>query len=242
MDPAPVPRARPQALARGTEPLPGTAIDIVFDLDGTLIDSAPDICAVAATVLCPLGRRALSLEETRRFVGEGAAVFVHRMMAARDIDDTDDVHAALLAEFLAHYEHAVERAEFYPGARDMLDRLRASGHRLGLCTNKPEAPARAVLRHMQLHDVFDVVVAGGMLDTRKPEPGMLLHARDALGGDRLLYVGDSEVDAQTALRAGVPFALFTGGYRKTPVAQLHHDWAFDAFDELPAVVARAQRA
>lgn len=217
-------------------------MNIVFDLDGTLIDSAPDIQGVASSILIELGEAALTLDETRQFIGEGAAVFITRMMAARGIEHDAQHHAALLKEFIARCEYAVDKAVFYPGVLNALAALKTAGHRLGLCTNKSELPTRAVLRHMNLVSVFDAVVAGGMLDSRKPEPDMLLHAIQQLGGGPTLYVGDSEIDALTAQRAGVPFALYSGGYRKAPVSELPHDWCFDNFDALTAIVDEFMRA
>jgi len=212
---------------------------IVFDLDGTLIDSAPDIQCVAAAVLGRRGREALTLQETRDFIGEGSAVFVRRMMAARGLAETAESFTDLHAEFLTQYEFCVDKAEFYPGVVDSLVALKAAGHRLGLCTNKPEQPTRAVLRHMKLESLFEAVVAGGMLSSRKPDPAMLLRAIADLGGGPALYVGDSEIDAETASRAGVAFALYSGGYRKLPVSEMRRDWDFDHFDALPGIVARA---
>ena len=198
-------------------------MNIVFDLDGTLIDSAPDIQWVASTILSGLGKNSLSLEETRSFIGEGAAVFVQQMMTARDLEYTPKNHAALLEKF-------------YPGAHEVLIRLKDTGHTLGLCTNKPELPARAVIRHMGMESIFDTVMAGGMIDSHKPEPAMLLQTIEELGGGATLYVGDSEIDAQTAKRAAVPFALYSEGYRKTPVSDIHHDWVFNDFSALVEIV------
>ncbi len=214
-------------------------MNIVFDLDGTLIDSAPDIQAVAEEILGRLGKPPLTLDETRSFIGEGAKVLVSKMMAARGITETPESHARIYGDFVARYESAVDKAVFYPGAVDALALLQAAGHRLGLCTNKPELPARAVMRHMGLEPVFEAFVAGGMIDSRKPEPDMLLKCIGDLGSGPALYVGDSEIDAETATRAGVPFALYVEGYRKTPVAKMPHDWAFDHFDRLPGIVQEA---
>jgi len=211
-------------------------MNIVFDLDGTLIDSAPDIQSVACAVLGPLGKEGLSLAETRNFIGEGGAVFVSRMMAARGIPETPGSHALLYKEFIALYEFSVDKAVFYSGALETLVRLKADGHSLGLCTNKPERPARSVLRHMGLESMFDAVMAGGMIDSRKPEPDMLLETIRNLGDGPTLYVGDSEIDAETARRADVPFALYSEGYRKAAVSEIHHNWVFGEFVLLPGIV------
>lgn len=214
-------------------------MNIVFDLDGTLIDSAPDIHWVAQSVLADWGRQALTLAETRSFIGEGSAVFVTRMMAARNIENSAQNHAALLQEFLRRYEFAVDRAVFYPGVERTLAELKAAGHRLGLCTNKPERPARAVIEKMELGPLLDVVIAGGMSPRLKPDPAMLVLALQQLGEGLALYVGDSETDATTAMRGQVPFALFTAGYRKQPVNSIAHDWSFDKFTQLPDIVLAA---
>jgi phosphoglycolate phosphatase len=214
-------------------------MNIVFDLDGTLIDSAPDIQSAAAAVLNELGKDGLSITETRSFIGEGAFVFVSRMMAARGLDEATVSHAEIYQGFIARYALAVDKAVFYPGVLAALSALKASGHRLGLCTNKPEVAARAVMRHMGLDSIFHAFTAGGMIDSRKPEPEMLWKTIEDLGVGGTLYVGDSEIDAETAQRAGVRFALFSGGYRKKPVNELPHDWLFEHFDRLPAIVAEA---
>jgi phosphoglycolate phosphatase len=214
-------------------------LNIVFDLDGTLIDSAPDIQSVASDILCRLGKAALTLDETRSFIGEGAGVFVRRMMAARDIADTPERHSELHQRFVRQYETELDQAVFYPGVFDTLVMLKDSGHRLGLCTNKPERPARAVIKHMGLEPFFDAFIAGGMLPRSKPEPDMLLKIIKDMSAGPTLYVGDSEIDAETAMRAGVPFALFSEGYRKRPVSEIDKDWTFDHFDALPGIVAHA---
>ena len=207
---------------------------IVFDLDGTLIDSAPDIHGIACAVLDQEGCERITLEQTRDFVGNGAGVFVAKMRAARGIADSEQER--LYADFVARYDDAVTLTQPYPGVLAALDALKAEGHRLGICTNKPISPCRAVLKHLKMDHYFDTMCGGDSLSVRKPDPAPLHAAFKALGSGPQLYVGDSDVDAETGQRAGVPFLLFTQGYRKSPVEELPHTVAFDDFGELPRLV------
>ncbi|MBY4891776.1 phosphoglycolate phosphatase [Rhodobacteraceae bacterium N5(2021)] len=205
---------------------------IVFDLDGTLIDSVADIAAAANATLAEVGEAPLSVDQARSFVGAGAVVFVERMARARDLPDP----APLVPRFLHHYEGAVTQTLIYPGVEAALARLEQRGHSLGLCTNKPHLPTQAVLAHLGWADLFDTVLTGDSLPQRKPDPAPLLAAFDALGTGPSIYVGDSDVDAETAARAHVPFVLFTPGYRTTPVEDLPHTAAFDDWSEIPNVI------
>lgn len=206
---------------------------IVFDLDGTLIDSAPDIAAAANATLAEVGADPLSVAEARGFIGAGAPKFVERMARARNLPDPE----AVLPRFLHHYARAVDQGVIYPGVEAALTRLAAQGHRLGLCTNKPTGPTQAVLSHFGWSKRFEVVVCGDTLPQRKPDPAPLHAAFDALGTGAMVYVGDSEVDAETGLRAGVPFLLYTRGYRKAAVTDLTHHAAFDDWGQVPNLVA-----
>ena len=209
----------------------------IFDLDGTLIDSAADIRAAANTVLAAEGLAPLSLAEATGFIGAGAGVFVDRMAAARLPAPDPGRTAAMLAAFIDLYEGAVHLTRPYPGAVTALEVLAAEGWALGLVTNKPEGPARAVLAHLDMARFFPVVVGGDSLPQRKPDPAPLHHAMAALGAQRTIYVGDSETDAATAAAAGVPFALYTLGYRLSPPEALPHAFAFDDFAALPRWMA-----
>lgn len=210
----------------------------IFDLDGTLIDSAPDIHAAVNTVLAAEGLPPVTLAETRGFVGSGAPVLVERVMAHCGLPPEPALHARLLARLLDIYETAVHLTQPYPGVPEALAALAAEGWALGLCTNKPERPARAVLAHLGLAELFSVLVGGDTLPERKPHPLPLRHVVAALGASRAVFVGDSEVDAETARAAGLPFAIYTRGYRHLPLTALPHDLAFDRFAALPAGLAR----
>lgn len=208
---------------------------IVFDLDGTLIDAARDIQGVANAVLEGEGAAPLTPEETRSFIGNGSPVFVARMRAARGIPDA--AQERLLAGFMERYEAAVSLTQTYPGVEAALQALRDAGHVLGICTNKPIRPCRAVLEHLQLDGFFDAVLGGDSLPVHKPDPAPL-HAAFAVLGDGLrVFVGDSEVDGETAVRAQVPFLLFSEGFARVPLAEIPNDGVFSAFADLPGLVA-----
>lgn len=211
---------------------------VVFDLDGTLIDSAPDIQAAANRMLDEQGIDPLDLPTIISFIGNGLPKLVERVMQRVGLDMAR--HTELTAITLAHYNAATtELTRPYSGVEAALQDLQAAGHVLALCTNKPEAPARAILRDLRIEQYFNAVVGGDTLDVKKPDPEPLLYILRHLGAAQAVYVGDSEVDAETAQRADVRFALFTEGYRKTPVNMIPHQDRFSDFAVLPGIVAAA---
>ncbi|MCF6234534.1 MAG: phosphoglycolate phosphatase [Rhodobacteraceae bacterium] len=207
---------------------------IVFDLDGTLIDSAPDLRAAANRMLEDEGLEPLDLPTIISFIGNGLPRLTHLAMQARGLDMARQDE--LTEQVIGHYSSGNGAlTTLYPGVMDVLNTLKEQGHSLGLCTNKPIAATHEVLGQFALTEIFSAVFGGDSLEQRKPHPAPLLATFDALGSGGI-YVGDSEVDAETAQRANVPFALFTEGYRKTPAALLPHEWSFSEFSALPAIV------
>ncbi|WP_347309789.1 phosphoglycolate phosphatase [Defluviimonas sp. SAOS-178_SWC] len=209
---------------------------VIFDLDGTLIDSAPAIHAVSNAVLADLGFEALTLPQVRSFVGKGVPNLVRQLLIASDADADGPLFRQVETALVARYETDVEGNVPYPGVPEALEALAGLGCRLAVCTNKPYRPAEAALRHVGLWERFELVIGGDSLPTRKPDPAMLHRTHEKLGGGRMIYVGDSEVDSETAANAQAPFALYTEGYRKTPVADLPHNIAFSDFAMLPGIV------
>ncbi|WP_112874624.1 phosphoglycolate phosphatase [Paracoccus endophyticus] len=209
---------------------------VIFDLDGTLIDSAPDIHKTANEVLAGEGLGPLDLPTVRSFIGHGVPHLVGRLLGAHGIADEGRA-ARMVSRFGARYEGAVGLTRLYPGAAEALAALVAQGHRLGLCTNKPVAPARAVMRHLGILDHFTAIIGGDSAPQRKPDPEPLQMAVAACGGGPAVYVGDSEVDAACAAAAEVPLIVHTEGYRKTPVEAFRPVAVFSDFAALPGIVA-----
>lgn len=204
---------------------------IVFDLDGTLIDSAADLHAACVKMLAQENAATPSMEKVISYIGNGVPKLVERAMA--DAGISMQHHSRLVRSFMTFYnQDPATLTTLYPNLVTALDDLIKQGHRLAICTNKPEAPARVILDLLGIEFYFDFVVGGDTLEQKKPSPEPLLHVLKLLKTDRCLYVGDSEVDAETAERAAMPMALFTKGYRKVPVDKLTHDFAFDDFAEL----------
>lgn len=188
---------------------------VVFDLDGTLIDSAPDLHAAAVHMLTALDAPPIGVDRTVSFIGNGVPNLVRLCLEDAGVpDDLFETGFRLFEDF--YLTHPTAQTALYPGVRGLLASL--SDHRIpvGLCTNKPSAMTGRVLSDLSLESAFQAVVAGDTLPSRKPDPAPLLHTLALLGvsAEDGVYVGDSVVDAETARSAGVDFAFFTGGYPK----------------------------
>lgn len=209
---------------------------VLFDLDGTLIDSLPNVRDAANAVLEAWALSPLPPATVAGFIGLGEQVFVDRLIAATDLQSGD--RDAIMSLFIARYKEEARKTKLFPGVADALRALQNAGFPLGLVTNKPRAPLVPTLEAAELTGIFDVVVAGDDLPKRKPDPAPVFHAMERLEQKNAVYVGDSETDAATAESAGVPFVLFTEGIRVTPVSDIPHDVAFQAFGSLPELLRR----
>ena len=210
---------------------------IIFDLDGTLIDSAADLTAAINAMLADFGRAPLSVCEVRRMVGDGAAMLVARALAARDCRQADPEEAARI--FMRHYESAATSlTTAFPGVAAALRALRDAGIPLAVCTNKPARISADILASLGLAGYFARVIGGDSLPFRKPDPRVLIGLLEAFAAtpQSALLVGDSEVDAATARSAGVPFVLMKHGYRRGPAHEIACIAALDSFGELPPLM------
>lgn len=213
---------------------------LVFDLDGTLLDSVPDIGQALNRTLTDLGRPTVSAAQVRRFVGDGVRRLVERGLEATGGLPDAAAQDAALDRFMAIYGAIpADPACIFPGVLDTLRALAAAGHSLAVCTNKPEAITRELLRDLGLLELLAAVVGGDTLPQRKPAPEPLLAAIAGMGAvpAGALMVGDSENDVATARAAGVPVVAVSYGYSRVPLADLGADHMIDRFEELPGALA-----
>ncbi len=212
---------------------------LVFDLDGTLVDSVPDLTNALNEVLRERGYRQLSRAEVAPMVGDGIPALVARGFAARGGSAAEAVEA--LPRYIHIYEEkATDLTRPYPGVRETLTELRRRGYRNAVCTNKPQQASDILLGGLDLAGLFDGVAGGDRYEVKKPDRGHLLGLIAELGGsaERAVMIGDSENDAAVAHAAAVPLILMRYGYARVDPATLGAAAVLDRFNELPATLER----
>jgi phosphoglycolate phosphatase len=206
---------------------------VLFDLDGTLVDSASDLMDALNRLLAECGLSTLSVDQVKGMIGDGVLKLIERGLAASGGKSADA--PALLPRFLEFYEgNAARFTCAYPGAQEALGRLGGMGLRLGVVTNKPYAASCEILDSLNLSRFFGAVIAGDTLATRKPHPAPLLHAAQQLGvsSSETLMVGDNHHDINAARGAGMLAVAVTWGYSHVPHSELGADGLIDHFDDL----------
>jgi len=209
---------------------------VVFDLDGTLVHSAPDLHAALNRLMVDEGRRALDLQEVVLMIGDGVPKLVERGFKATGDLPGADYLADAVKRFLADYEiHATVLTKLFPDVVETLTALKESGCRLGVCTNKPEAATLEILTELGIRDKIDAVVGGDTLDgVRKPDPRHLQAVLERLGvaPDAAVMVGDNPNDVASARNAGVRVIAVTFGYSRVAPTELGADRLIDGYGEL----------
>jgi phosphoglycolate phosphatase len=206
----------------------------VFDLDGTLIDSAPDVRVALNRLLAEESRRQLTLPEVQELVGEGAAALIRRAFEETGTPAHEAEIPTLVKRYLAFYRAApADHTHVYDGVVAELARLHGLGHPLGICTNKPHDMTLVVLDALDLAKWFKAVV-GGDFHRRKPDGEHVRETLRRMGADTgpALYVGDSRTDVLAAKDAGLPVVCVTYGYARMPVENLGADRLIDRFCDL----------
>ncbi len=213
--------------------------DLVFDLDGTLIDSAPDLHAAVNKLLGADRRRLLDYAELVKMIGDGVPMLVRRAYEATggvpdDFDAKVERYRALYGAALA------DRTTPFPGVAETLDRLQRTGHRMAVCTNKPRDPTLQILEALGLARYFAAVAGGDSLPVRKPDGGHLTGTLQMMGSrpEDAVMIGDSRNDVMVARNAGVAVIVVSYGYRREPVEELGADIVVDRFAEIPDALAR----
>lgn len=210
---------------------------VMFDLDGTLVDSVPDLAAAVDRVLAELGRAPAGVEQVRDWVGNGARVLVRRALAGGLVHDgVDDVQAdAALARFLDIYADCHQLTTLYPGVRALLDALSGAGIELAVVTNKPERFVAPLLEQVGLGGDFRWIIGGDTLPQQKPDPAALLQVMRLAGVTKAqsMFVGDSRSDVLAARAAGVACVAVSYGYNHgRPISEEQPSLVVDSLTEL----------
>jgi phosphoglycolate phosphatase len=208
---------------------------LVFDLDGTLADTAGDLVATLNVILDREGLSGLALSDARPMVGGGARALIQRGLSAHGISVTPTRLDAMLADFLSHYEaHIADETVLFPGVGKALDRFEEAGFAFAVCTNKVEHPSVLLLTALGVADRFRAICGKDTFAVSKPDGEALLQTIARAGGDRrrAIMVGDSKTDIDTARNADVPVVAVNFGYTIEPVDTFKPDRVIGHFDEL----------
>jgi len=210
---------------------------LLFDLDGTLVDSAPDLTTAVNRMLADQGGTPVQEAQVRQWIGNGARRLVARALTGdRQVDADPPGIGRAFEHFLGHYRDCLhDQTRLYPGVIEALGRLQAMGLPLGIVTNKPGAFTQPLLQAMGLADFMAVSVSGDTLPVKKPDPAPLRHAAERLGvaANHCWFVGDSRADADAAAAAGMPMIRVPWGYPGDAEAfAAHPDLPVMTFQEL----------
>ncbi len=207
---------------------------LIFDLDGTLADTAPDLLGATNAVLAARDRPELDLTSLRHMVGFGARALILQAMEASGAPVTEEDLPPLVEIFLSHYrDHIADGSLLFPGVTETLTALKGQGARLGVLTNKPQELTDLLLPQLDLHGLFAAVYGAGRKGYTKPDPRIFHDVTSDVGGGPAVMIGDSITDLNTARAAGAPCILVSYGFTPVPARDLGGDAVIDDFRELP---------
>ena len=221
-------------------------LTILFDLDGTLVDTAPDLMGAHNYVMKKFGYSSKSVEDIRNLVGRGASVLIGRSIwgsAKKEFSKvTDDkIKKEMVKEFISYYgKNIVNQSKLIGGVKEFLDWAKSNNISMGVCTNKQEHLAVDLLKKIKIYDYFEYVAGGNTFDYCKPDPRHLTNIIEIMGGEikKSLMFGDSENDADAAKSAGIPMILLEDGYTDKKVSQIHHDFLIKDFVGVDNIVSK----
>jgi phosphoglycolate phosphatase len=213
---------------------------VVFDLDGTLVDTAPDLIETLNVVFAREHLPPVDYATARNLIGGGARKMIEAGLAREGRAMSADAIERMFKDFIAYYAgHVADHSRPFPGMETALDGLAARGCRFAVCTNKLEGLSRLLLDALSLTPRFDAICGQDTFGIQKPDPRILLRTLEAAGGDpkRAVMVGDSGTDIATARAAGIPVVAVDFGYSETPIQELGADRLIGHYDQLAAAIA-----
>ena len=221
-------------------------LTILFDLDGTLVDTAPDLMTAHNHVMKKFGYSTRSVDEIRNLVGKGASVLIGRSIwgsAKKEFSRITDekIKNQMVKEFISFYgKNIVKDSKLIKGVLDFLKWAKSKNISMGVCTNKQEHLAIDLLKKIEIYDYFEYVAGGNTFEYCKPDPRHLTSIIEIMNGDikKSLMIGDSENDADAAKSAGIPMILVEDGYTDKKVEQIYHNHLIKDFIGIEKIVSK----
>ena len=219
-------------------------LTILFDLDGTLIDTAPDLMNAHNHVMTKFGYETRSTDEIRNLVGKGAASMIGRSMwnqAKKELKkiDNEEIKSQMVKEFIDYYsKNIANESKLIKGVSEFLVWCKKNNISMAVCTNKTEHLAIDLLKHIKIYDYFEYVAGYNTFEYCKPDPRHLTNVVEILQGDvkKTIMIGDSETDAESAKAANMPFILVEGGYTDKNPDEIYHNYLVKDFINLEKLV------
>jgi len=219
-------------------------LTILFDLDGTLVDTAPDLMNAHNHVMKKFGYETKSTDDIRKLVGQGAKSLIGRSVwgqAKKEFSQVDDgkIKKKMVTEFIDFYgKNIVKESKLINGVYDFLKWSKENKISMGVCTNKPEHLAVDLLKQIKIYDFFEYVAGGNTFDYCKPDPRHLTNVIEIMQGDikKSIMIGDSESDANAAKAADIPFILLEDGYTEKNANEIPHDHLIRDFIGIEKIV------
>ncbi len=219
-------------------------LTILFDLDGTLIDTAPDLMRAHNYVMKKFGYETKSTEDMRKLVGKGAASLISRSLweqAKKEFDQINNQNKKkeMVKEFISYYGKNIDvESKLLKGAKEFLNWCKKNNISMGVCTNKQEYLAADLLKKIKIYDYFEYVAGSNTFDYCKPDPRHLTNVIEIMQGDikKSIMIGDSETDANAAVAAKIPFILIEDGYTEKKVSEIKHDHLVKDFVNIREII------
>ena len=219
-------------------------LTILFDLDGTLIDTAPDLMNAHNFVMKKFGYETKSVNDMRKLVGKGAASLIGRSVweqAKKEFGQINDknIKKEMVKDFIDFYgKNIAVESKLIKGIKNFLQWSKKKKISMGVCTNKQEYLAVDLLKKIKIYDYFEYVAGSNTFDYCKPDPRHLTSVIEIMQGDvkKSLMIGDSETDADAARNAGIPFILLEDGYTEKKVSEIHHDHLIKNYDNIEEII------